>query len=150
MLPFIFKVSIKCNTIHFFPTNQNYPFFLTRQADEKHSKIESGLQLTFDEVLRFQSSIKRRYITEARVSKLLKEINGYMNGSDAIWIKTSEIDIDDFDFHVFTLVSKTQMMSVQKITKKKISGAKRPHDEDISSPTEFINENKTPFFRPWQ
>jgi len=144
MLPFIFKISVKCNTIHFFPTNESYPFFLTRQADEARWNIESGLQLTFDEVLRIQSSIKRRYMTEARVSKLLKEINGFMNGTDALWIKTCEIDIDDFDFHVFSLVSKTQMMSLQKITKK--TGTKRPRDEN-NFPSQLV---KTPFFRPWQ
>lgn len=150
MLPFIFKISIKCNTIHFFPTNDNYPFFLTRQADKNHWKIESGLQLTFDKVLRIQSSIKRKYITESRVSKLLKEINEYMSGTDAIWIKTSEIDIDDFDFHVFSLVSKTQMMSVQKIRKRKFSGLKRSFEETESSPVQLVDEKNTRFFRPWQ
>lgn len=152
MLPFTFKISVKCQTMHFFPKTEEFPFFVHQQAREEHLKIEVGVQKSFERLLVFQKYIKRRVFEEWKIDKLLCEINEFMAGTNAIWTKTSEIGIDDFDFYVFTLKNRSQISLSLKTRRKR--NCKRPgHTVEPSNPSYLVyllnKKETTPFFRPW-
>ena len=83
MIPFTFKVSIKRNSVHFFPKGDQYPFFLVSNIDNQYFLVEAAIQKTFDRLLTLQQQIKKRSLNEQRVDNLLVEINNYFIGTDA-------------------------------------------------------------------
>ena len=138
--------------MHFFPkTEGEFPFYLEKESREEHSKIEIGVRKTFEKLLNFQKYFKRRFLNDIRMDKLLFEINDFMKDTNAIWTKTAEIGIDDYDFYVFTLVSRTKAIESQRSRRNRMS---TPYNNvrPVSKPNCMAQSSKkemTPFFRPW-
>ena len=145
--------------MHFFPKIEGeFPFYLEKEARAEHSKIEVGIQKTFQKLLNFQKYIKRKALNDFKMDKLLLEINDFMRGTNAIWTKTAEIDIDDYDFYVFTLVSRTKFIESQQSRRHLPTISQllyQPyHNVKLVSPkpnclTDSSKKEMTPFFRPW-
>ena len=164
MLPFVFKISIKKHTINFFPkTDGEFPFYLEKEAKPEHAKIEMGIRKTFEKLLNFQKYIKRKSLNDFKMNKLLLEINEFMKDTNAVWTKTAEIGIDDYDFYVFTLVSRTKFIESQR-SRRHLPRRHLPtisqllyqpyHNVKLVSPkpnclTDSSKKEMTPFFRPW-
>ena len=152
MLPFIFKISIKNQSLNFFPRiDGEFPFYLEKEAKPEHAKIEIGIRKTFEKLLNFQKYIKRKSLNDFKMTKLLHEINEFMKNTNAIWTKTFEIEIDDNDFYVFTLVSRTKAIESQRSRRNRMS---TPYHNvrPVSKPNCMAQSSKkemTPFFRPW-
>ena len=138
--------------MHFFPKTEEFPFFLDQQASKEHFKIEVGIQRSFERLLVFQKYIKRRVFEEWKIDKLLCEINEFMADTNAIWTKTCEIGIDDFDFYVFTLKNRTQI-NLSLRTRQKRKREHGDHTVEPSKPSYLVyllnQQETTPFFRPW-
>lgn len=143
--------------MHFFPkTGKDFPFFLHREAREEHCKIENAIQLSFSKLMKFQRNMKRKHhVSEYELDGLLMEINRFFVGTNAIWTKTLELEIDEFDFFVFNLESRSKIKMQQNLRRIEI------HD-DLPQNISFIPVNSdsthfqratqpepTPFFRPW-
>ena len=128
----------------------DFPFYLEIEAREEHSKIERGIRKSFDKLLNFQKYIKRRSLSDFKLDKLLFEINEYMKNTNALWTKTCEIGIDDYDFYVFTLVSRAKFVESQRSRNDRIQpynirqGQARPIC--LAQPSK---KEVTRFFRPW-
>ena len=130
------------------------------QSDERFRKIELGIQLTFDKLLKLQKSMKKKCIDANNIEALHVQINGFMNNTQAIWKKTYEVDVDKYDFIVFELVN----IRTTKITQSKMKMRILPDykmkrsnmnesDRERSNKLNFESrktEEKSPFFRPWK
>ena len=139
--------------MHFFPkTEGEFPFYLEKESREEHSKIEIGVRKTFEKLLNFQKYFKRRFLNDIRMDKLLFEINDFMKDTNAIWTKTAEIGIDDYDFYVFTLVSRTKFMESQRSKRHRMfqpyQNAK-PVSPKSNCLAHSSKKEMSPFFRPW-
>ena len=147
MIPFIFKISVENNSIHFFPVRNDYPFFKKKSPNAFLAKIEDAIQRTFDRLMILQRSLKRKPIDDRSIEKLLIEINRFTFGSDGLWIKTLESDNEKV-LHTFTLVSKSQLFQMQRI--------KRKQDDQVESSNKkrrlgsISGSDGTIYFRPWQ
>ena len=147
MIPFIFKISVENNSIHFFPVRNDYPFFKTKSPNAFLARIEDAIQRTFDRLMTLQRSLKRKPLDNQAVEKLLIEINRFTFGSDGLWIKTLESDNSKV-LHTFTLVSKSQLFQIQRV--------KRKQDDQIESTNKkrrlgsISDSEGNIYFRPWQ
>ena len=147
MIPFIFKISIKNNSLHFFPVKNDYPFFKKKSANAHLARIEDGIQRTFKRLMVLQRSLKRKQMDDRTVEKLLIEINRYTFGSDGLWIKTIEPENENV-FHTFTLVSKAQLFQIQRIKRKQDDQLDSVNKKRrLGSVSESGQENI--YFRPW-
>ena len=146
MLPFDFKFSTKSQTIHFFPKSDKFPFYTVVQSEPEHRNIEIGVQLTFKKLLNIQRNMKRRNMNEANLEKLLTEINKFMEGTNAVWVKSQETQ-NDHDFIVFRLVNRhiyTNRNSNPTLRMRVNLEKSRETQINLSK-----SEEKSPFFRPW-
>ena len=147
MIPFVFKISVENNSIHFFPVKNDYPFFKEKSPNAFIAKIEDGIQRTFNRLMTLQRSLKRKPLDLRAVEKLLIEINRYTFGSDGLWIKTLESENANV-LHTFTLVSKSQLFQIQRF--------KRKQDDQVESANKkrrlgsISDSEGNIYFRPWQ
>ena len=147
MLPFNFKISLKNNTLHFFPKGDKFPFYMTIQSEDHNRSIEIGIQQTFQKLLRIQKTMKKRCMNEERLKKLLKDINQFMDGTNAIWIKSNEIENGE-DFILFRLVNRSLTLTRPKLCLKMVPKASE-RTNTLESSQEKDSNKDSPFFRPW-
>ena len=139
MLPFIFSISIKTNSIHFFPMRNNFPFNQKKESDKKTSTIEVGVQKSFNKLMKIQILLKRKKVNVQMIEKILDDLNQFMLSTNAIWRRVPSAQ-DDESFFTFRLFNRQKCISSENRARLGIRISCDAHTKGV----------KPQFFRPWE